>query len=594
MNINEKIWMVKSSGRLLGPLSLAEVVIHLQQQTISVIDEIRSPYDRWVFVREQPLVMSILKEMSDTASSGLSDNTNTQEKTSTRTVTKTLTEVTEELPTEDLTISQESTNAANQAYQKLIRAKEKEVTSSSAVAATKSYATDFDKRFQERVEAKKRSQKYTFIALLGVLIIVVAATFSYEFKKQKDRMTMNMKNLNQAREMIQIGQYQSALELYEKVYLHSPELFSTTDILNYSLLLVKVSNRIGSAENVLASVQKPENFIDWRHWMMCKLNLYFAKESWDEARLILNELIVSLPNDPEVRLAAAQSELFSGRYATAYDILMQNMQLFRESTKYLDQAAILMAQVAIFGPKSSYRAMAFTKALELLQISSIGFDPYFFSKKILLAALQLELNPDLSKRSIEDIWGMNIFDQDKFVTSLTTVKMGVDMVTLLPICIDLSKVIETFSDPSGDNAKYKDYSVAIEAICRFFSGNRLESFKVLALARKQRPSSAILASVEANLLLSDEREPEASARTALCGNLPYCLLAKMRECFVKEDDKCLSAMLNQTSEKWVGPYYNLVSAEIAKKRGNDFYQKDQILKGLQQFPDYQPLMVRRP
>jgi hypothetical protein len=253
-----------------------------------------------------------------------------------------------------------------------------------------------------------------------------------------------------------------------------------------------------------------------------------------------------------------------------------------------------MAHVALHSSKSGYRSLAFAKAMELLQIPSVRFEPYYFSKKILLAALQLELNPDLSKRTIEEIWLSNIFDQDKFVHSLTAITIGLEMETLLPICIDLSKVIETFSDVAGDTTKYKDYSIAIEAICRFFAGNRLDSFKILAMARKQRPSSAILAAVEANLLLSDERESEASARTPLCGNLPFCQLAKMRECFIKEDDKCMSEILSATNERWVGPFYNIVGAEIAKKRGNDFSHKDIILKGLQEFPDYQPLMVRRP
>jgi tetratricopeptide (TPR) repeat protein len=418
--------------------------------------------------------------------------------------------------------------------------------------------------------------------------------FAYQIKKQRDHITLLTKNLHQAREQVLFGQYQSASEIYDKVYSFNKELFSSQDILNYALLLVKVSKRIASAETVISNTQKPENVIDWRLWMMSKLNISMAKESWDEARLILSELKQALPNDPEVNLAMAQNEFFDGHYEQAFTVLDQNFNLFKESPKYLDQAAILMAKVVLFGPKQSFRTIAFARAIELLQISPFGFSPSYFYKKVALATLQLELTPDLAKRSIENIWGVNIYEQDKFVASLTSINTGTSPESLLPICLDLSKVVATLTDNSSEKVKFEDYAVSIAAICRYFAGDKSGAYKNLANLRKQRPSSAVLASVEANLLLLEDRVPEAAARISLCGNLPHCRLARMRECFAKEDDKCLSLMLDQTKPSWIGPYYYLVRAEVAKKRGNDFSHKDQILKGLQSFPDYQPLMVRRP
>jgi len=590
MNINDKIWIIKSSGRLIGPLFISEVVIHLQQQSLSVIDEIRSPYERWRFIREKEVVMALLKQMGGVrGNNSQSETTNVVEKTQTKT------EAVDDNHTDEFLISKESARAANQAYQKLISAKEKEIPPTQlAESGRRTYATSFDPRIQERLAAKRKSQKYIFLGAIALFIIVVTLAFSYGIKKQKDRITYYSKSMNRAREKIQVGQYPEALETYEKVYTFNRELFSDQDVINYTLLLVRVASRFGSAETVISSIQKPENLVNRRQWMMAKLKISLSKEAWQEARLILHELKQALPNDPEIKLAIVKSELLSGRLEQAFFALEQNINLFKESRKHLDQASILMGKIALVSPKVSYRALAFSRALELLQVSAVGFEPNYFYKKILLIALQAELSSELAKKSVDDLWSVNIYDLNDFVINLTSIRKATDPNALLSICVDVSKTISVFADGLGDNLKYADYATSIEAICRYYAGARSEAYKTISLARKQRPSSAILASVEANLLVRDERIAEASARISLCGNLPHCRLARLKECFIREDDSCLTSLLNQTHYKWVGPYYNLVSAEVAKKRGNDFSHKDQIIKGLQSFPEYQPLIVRRP
>ena len=124
-DINEKVWLVKSSGRLIGPISLSDVVIHLQQQSLSVIDEIRSPWERWIFIREHPTVMAIFKEMSgDVTNDSLTESTHTLEHT------KTKTEITEDIvEAQELKVTEEETKATYATYQKIISAKEKQIQS---------------------------------------------------------------------------------------------------------------------------------------------------------------------------------------------------------------------------------------------------------------------------------------------------------------------------------------------------------------------------------------------------------------------------------------------------------------------------------
>jgi hypothetical protein len=49
---HRRTWLVKSSGRILGPFSFEDVVTLLKTRRISIIDEVREPFSRWNFIRE--------------------------------------------------------------------------------------------------------------------------------------------------------------------------------------------------------------------------------------------------------------------------------------------------------------------------------------------------------------------------------------------------------------------------------------------------------------------------------------------------------------------------------------------------------------
>lgn len=61
VNPKEKMWLVRSSSRLIGPYSLEEVVELLTYNQISFVDEIRRPKSRWNFVRDYPYLTESVK-----------------------------------------------------------------------------------------------------------------------------------------------------------------------------------------------------------------------------------------------------------------------------------------------------------------------------------------------------------------------------------------------------------------------------------------------------------------------------------------------------------------------------------------------------
>ncbi|MEI7973612.1 MAG: hypothetical protein WCH11_04515, partial [Bdellovibrio sp.] len=65
MGLSQQEWLVKSSGIISGPYSLEELVERLRNRQISVIDEVKGPMGRWIFVREQSLLKDIVAKIRE-------------------------------------------------------------------------------------------------------------------------------------------------------------------------------------------------------------------------------------------------------------------------------------------------------------------------------------------------------------------------------------------------------------------------------------------------------------------------------------------------------------------------------------------------
>lgn len=591
--MNEQKWLIKSSGRLLGPLSISEVVAHLKQQTITVIDEIRSPSDRWIFIREHSDVMAIVRELGETFQFSESSTEATAFQTKTRTKTEAIDE-------ESITATGDAPEEIpDHLMQKVIQAQEKTISRKTDFDGKKAFGSISDVRFQQHVEGKRKGQRllllFSFLIFMGSL----GGYFVYDSNQQKLRLTQNMRQLDNARLLLQQGKHSNALAQMEGVYLSHPELFSNVDKLAYSLLLIKADPRTQRAEAVISNIPRPEGINEWRTWMMAKLNMAVARGAWDEARLIGSELLQSVPGDFEVELGRAQVEYLAGRYAEAIQILRPIVGMMRESRRHYDQGVLLVGLAALNLRTEPAKTEGSAFAVSLLENGSLDFDPHHLFKKILLSSLLLNSDEGRAKEVAESIWDKNIFESDQYVLPLSMVTYATSPEAMHYVCLDLTGALASRFESGGlegegGSAEKRDRIPAMTAVCRYIGGGKNEALRDLATARKMNPSSPLLAAVEANLLLNSERIPEARGRLPICEGLPLCQLAKLRECYLREDDECIRQGLEATQASWVGPFYNVVSAQVAKKRGNDFSFKDQVLRGLQAFPDYQPLMGMRP
>ena len=75
---NNKTWLVKSAGSILGPFNSDEVEAELRSKRIVVIDEIKSSQERWKFIRECPDFQNLIATLRDEQLTGHDDSSLTQ------------------------------------------------------------------------------------------------------------------------------------------------------------------------------------------------------------------------------------------------------------------------------------------------------------------------------------------------------------------------------------------------------------------------------------------------------------------------------------------------------------------------------------
>lgn len=73
----DKLWLVKSSAKILGPYTTDELVFLLKARKISIIDEIRKPKLRWKFIREYKEFEKLVSNIRETESS-MTESTDTE------------------------------------------------------------------------------------------------------------------------------------------------------------------------------------------------------------------------------------------------------------------------------------------------------------------------------------------------------------------------------------------------------------------------------------------------------------------------------------------------------------------------------------
>lgn len=207
---SERIWLVRSSTRILGPFTLEEIKENLVSRQISIIDEVRSTKSRWSYIRENKDFLEVVKNVREQLDT-MSENTMTQ---SIAQHTMTRTDV---LSSDDLTPTPTPTPPFREqdtepGLKDVTPMAETSVPRSSTGPA-KSYGATADARVQQQISNKSRLLRWSVIGVIGVTVVIAGLQFMRK-GKQADIGYEDL--INQALKYSSLGLYEKSLGFYKK------------------------------------------------------------------------------------------------------------------------------------------------------------------------------------------------------------------------------------------------------------------------------------------------------------------------------------------------------------------------------------------
>lgn len=312
MASGEKVILVKSSTAILGPYSEEELVNLLMNKYFSLIDEVKWPNSRWIYIRETPAFAAVVEKLRK-------DIEVSKEDTVTNSFTATMTISTKEgaLLQDDLTptphFPSEKSETGNE-IRDITPLKEITMPSSQAL----SYGSLSDSRLQQKISASAGMlKKVLLISSFAVLAFIIFRIYNQSYQNTKgfersQQQALRYKNLQL---------YEKALQSYQQAkVIQEP----SADVkFKMALVLLQFDNQTITARRALESAiaedsrsmqEKLEAFIGIGLSYLWEEDYKLAEENFHKA--------LSYDSQNEAaNVNLAYIKWHAGLYSEAYDFL---------------------------------------------------------------------------------------------------------------------------------------------------------------------------------------------------------------------------------------------------------------------------------
>ncbi len=249
MTAEEPLWLVKSSGRILGPLTATRIGEMLRTREISVLDEVSSPLRRWQTIQYHDRFKELIERLRKSNLSETTDPTWTPNSTGvTSNLTQTLTDSLPSDLTEDLT---DEINSFTGTAKEIVIHNVSEVSRSTSSPSAGRYQISQTQNtaVQQQVEKTTRGLWVVTLVVLGV----VAAFVMQKRMGGAGDSRMSPATLKQTViSNVAAGQYFEALRLLKT---NIPDPAQAGDLaIYYGSLLIQVEGQTTSGRRLLNSV----------------------------------------------------------------------------------------------------------------------------------------------------------------------------------------------------------------------------------------------------------------------------------------------------------------------------------------------------
>lgn len=574
-NSNERNWLIKSAGLILGPLSFEEVIQSLKDKKISLTDEIRSPEGRWSFIREHRQFAEVVQFLREQQKSSKEDTELIN--SSTVTVTNTAGAVT---PVTVETFSNAKIEVppdiTAQAIEVLEAARARLETA--APAPTPIYAFRSDKKIQNHLSRGRRRTAQMAWILFSVVLLGV---FGLQLIKQKDspKSLGSEDYLRLAKSNKNVGQLDKALEFYRKAESLRP--LPPSSRLQMISLMMLVDNQNVQARQYLEQISATDSDQKLKEEVESYLALSYLREGQlEEAQKRYEILLAKNRNLESAKMNLMEISILKGQFETAYQNLTD---LLKAGIK--DDTLTFYRTLALYrSPSSPANDDRLSAALLDLKRYQTKTQDFKMENLLLIAAIQTKLGNTLDVgMTIKEILNTNPDLTGEHIHDDLVHREILEWNYLGQICNITLK-----------NFPVSAYPMGLRALCSYQQADMKSALEQIEKARTQFSSEPILYGLQSFLLNKSGRGSEASAiwKLARADESDLLVSVRARSCMEQKDWNCAETqwqklLLKQSNS--IEALYGL--AKISMEQGKKDQALDFIQQGLVVSKNYRPLVI---
>lgn len=522
MKRDEAVWLVKSSGRIIGPYSHLDIERLLRGKELHVIDEICEPARRWQLIRDHGAYHEMLERLRN------EDISIDEGTTSAGTATGSLTENLGGNLSDDITedISEFQNQLKEIVYDNV--SESRGPARPGGQGRFQSAGSIDERRIRE--EADKGSRWMWGLTVL-VLMVVGGVWGAKKYQIEHTR-SQGVDVVTTGLSLFQDGDYAASLEILKKTYNSEP----TRKEIWFPLaaMLVQIEGQTVEAKRLLQKVidERTDNpAAAWTAMALAQMtdgDLTGAGESLNKALAIDSDF---LPAKSNLGVLALQRK----DYPSALRMLNQVY------TGGLRRGEILVQLVAaqIFSGKSPVDADALNTVLRTVQgylRTSTDYQQEMRLSELYLTFLRNEVNENALEAGIRRVLDVDPYQTEDFRHPILVVRPTADWAHTGTWCKQLSEAGQNI--PSG---------VALAAICQFKQGQALQAKASIEKAINQSPRDPLLQAVYAAILRATGFGGEASVALGRAieldrkGEYLLPVLLQARFCLEREDLECANS-----------------------------------------------------
>jgi len=568
MSANGSVWLIKSSGRILGPYTKDQVAESLRTREFVILDEASRPGQRWRTIREQPEFDSVIEEIRHSLLKDAHDLTDSFTGSTTA-----IPIFDSQTPTADIPSLRKEISRAEVIADRVAEAPKARTQKQAYVNA---YGLPNDARIQDQVNRKVR-----FYWLLSLLIVVAACAYVWDQQRKHvvQGKTVVRNDFADGMAAMEVGDMNIALEKFKNVYAQDPNN-RNLDVYLGALLIQLEGQTVLGRRLLTRSLESQGQFKKqaWTGIGLANMNdgeWASAEEAFQQA---LKEDAFFFPALINLGVLAAQKR----NWIQAKNFIQSAID------KGADEGAayLMLAEVYIAIWRNSKNQSDLTEAERILQdYIRNGFD-YLQEAQLMLAYIEfLQGSKSKSESRINQMLDLDPEQTNDHRHNLFINTSQVAWPKLLKYC-------EQLRDDMGKTAR----ATAFISYCQYKAGQKGSAKNSIEGAVAQAPRDGLVQSLYGYILRSNGLEEQASVAIGKALELDsknewlLPLTLQGRFCERRKDWACAKdswskAMVRQNNQ--LASLAGMGQVYFSQKKWAE--AKDLLTKGLSLSADYIPL-----